>query len=99
MDFMHNHAGPKNMRKKTRKTGPGQSSMGEYLVSCPRKGVKKKQGASMQGRKTFARRQGKQGLARVSWEVFKVQASKQSKRGGPQGGKGLKKKQGASVQG
>jgi hypothetical protein len=57
--FMHNYAGPKNMRKKTREIGHGQSLMGEYLVSCPRKGVKKKQGASMQGWKTCARRQGK----------------------------------------
>jgi hypothetical protein len=97
--FMHNYAGPKNMRKKTREIGHGQSLMGEYLVSCPRKGVKKKQGASMQGWKTCARRQGKQVLERARWEVLKVQASKQSKRGGPQGRKGLKKKKGASMQG
>jgi hypothetical protein len=32
--FMQNHAGPKNMCKKTRKTGTGQSSMGGvYLAS------------------------------------------------------------------
>jgi hypothetical protein len=59
---MHNHAGLKNMRKKTRKTGPGQSSMGEYLVSCPRKGVEKKQGAKHAGPKNMCKKTRKTGV-------------------------------------
>jgi hypothetical protein len=31
---MQNHAGPKNMCKKTRETCAGQSLMGGYLASC-----------------------------------------------------------------